>query len=190
MAIQAVVFDCFGVICVGARGYAISQCPELLRPRLDELFDQADYGYISADEFIAQAAELMSITSSEFQSMLDARYARDETMVDMVRSLRQHYKTALLSNANNAIIRRLFTSQELAELFSDVIISSEVGMVKPHPELFELTATRLDCLAEECVMIDDVALNIDGAIQVGMKGVVFTDNKQCVRELQEMGVNA
>lgn len=190
MAIKAVIFDCFGVICVGARSYAVSKCPESLRPQMEELFDQADYGFLSAGEFIVQAAELIGIAPEELQSMLDHQYARDEDMLTLLPQLRRNKKVALLTNANNAIIRRLFSAEELDTLFDEVIISSEVGMVKPSRELFELAATRLDCLPEECVMIDDVDTNIYGAIQTGMQGIVFGNRTQCIRELQELGVNA
>lgn len=190
MSIQSVIFDCFGVLCVGSRNYLVSQCKEQGRERLEELFDQADYGYISAEEFLAQAAEVMEITIDTLQGMLDRRYARDEGMLEFVRSLRGTYKTALLSNANNAIIQKLFSQDELDELFDAVVISSEVGMIKPSIELFELTATRLDSTPEECVMVDDIEANIVGAMDAGMKGIVFKNLEQGRRDLRELGVNA
>lgn len=175
---------------MGARTYAMSHTPEALRPRLDELFDQADYGYLTTAQFIDQAAELLGITSDEFRSRLDRQYARDERMVQLIRQLRATHKVGLLSNANDSIIRRLFTSEELEELFDEVTISSEVGMIKPQPQLFELVATRLGCLPEECVMVDDIARNIEGAQEAGMRGIVFTSKEQCVRELEVFGIYA
>ena len=190
MAIQAVIFDCFGVLCVGSRTYLVSQCPQEGRERLEELFDQADYGYISAEEFLVQSAEVMGLSAGDLQRMLDRQYARDEKMIDFVRSLRAQYKTALLSNANNAIIRKLFSEDELTSVFDEVIVSSEIGMIKPSAELFELAATRLDCLPGECVMVDDVETNIIGAADAGMKGIVFRSLEQGKAELRELGVNA
>jgi HAD superfamily hydrolase (TIGR01509 family) len=74
----------------------------------------------------------------------------------------------------------LFTTEELAELFDSVVLSSEVGMIKPHPEIYELTARRLQLLTRECLMIDDMAANIEGAQAVGMEGVIFTTTQETV----------
>jgi putative hydrolase of the HAD superfamily len=188
--IQSIIFFCFGVIYMGARSYAVSHCPVSLRPRLDELFDQADYGFLTTDEFIAQAAELIGDSPAHFNEMLNRQYHRDEKMIELIRALRPRYKVGLLSNSNDSVIRRLFSESELDELFTNVVISSEVGIIKPSPEIFELAAIRLDSTPDECVMIDDVACNTDAARSVGMEGIVFTDAAQCREQLQELGVDA
>ena len=175
---------------MGSRGYLLSQCHDEGRSRVDELFDQADYGYISANEFLLQVAEVMGLSPDELQGMLNRRYTRDENMLDLVRTVKKRHKTALLSNANNSIIRKLFSQEELDELFDGVIISSEVGMVKPSIELFKFTATRIGCLPEECIMVDDLDINVRAAEDAGMSGVVFRDRKQCEQELLGYGVNA
>ena len=188
--ITTIIFDCFGVLCVGARRYAMSRCPAQLRPQLDNLFDQADYGHITTDEFNEQGAQLLSITKEAFHDMLRRQLHRLDEMTAFVHSLRKRYSVAMLSNANDTVIGSLFTPEELRELFDDVVVSSSIGMIKPDERLFELAATRLDRLPEECVMIDDVARNIDGAKRAGMRGVVFTDLQQCKVALQELGVHA
>ena len=187
---KAIIFDFFGVLCVGSRSYAMGQCPESSQPQLDELFRQADYGFITAQEFRAQAADLLGVSVEAFLRMMNNQYRRDETMLAGIKALRTRYKTALLSNANDAIIGELFTPQEQQELFDEVVVSSNVGMIKPQKELYELTAARLGVLPEECVMIDDIESNITGAKNAGMQGIVFENRQQYERELREMGIDA
>lgn len=188
--IKAVIFDCFGVLCVGARTYMMQQCQTNRQNELSDLFDQADYGYVTTAEFNEQAAALLDMDSSTFDTMAHQRYAHDESMLALVRSLRRTHKTALLSNANDTIIGELFPPSLQAELFDEVVVSSSLGMIKPSRQLFDYTATRLDVLPEECVMVDDIARNITGAAEAGMDGIVFTDHAQCVRALAERGVHA
>lgn len=190
MKIEAVIYDFFGVLCVGSRGYILSHCHESVRQQLDELYLQADYGFITAVEFAAQAAQLLHITQEEFIKMSRQRYIRDESMIESIRRVKRLCHTALLSNANDAIIDELFSKQEQKELFDEVLVSSHVGMVKPQKELFELMASRLAIEPEACVMVDDLESNIEGAIAAGMQGIVFSHQAQYERELQKMGVYA
>ncbi|MNT59631.1 Alpha-D-glucose-1-phosphate phosphatase YihX [compost metagenome] len=79
----------------------------------------------------------------------------------------------------------LFSPAEQAELFDVVVLSSDIGMTKPNPAIFEFTATKLGLLPEECIMIDDLLLNIEGAQQTGMKGVVYSTIEQAKRAIDE-----
>ena len=81
---------------------------------------------------------------------------------------------------------QLFSSEEQRELFDVVVLSSDVGMVKPQPEIYQLVAKQLGVSSEECLMIDDLAVNIDGAEAVGMKGVVFTTTENATAVIQTM----
>lgn len=188
--IKAIIFDCFGVLCIGARTYAVQQCPVEKRQQLDDLFDQADYGYITTQEFIEQGAELLELDIPAFNDMIHKRYAYDESMLALIRRLRGSYKVALLSNANDTIIEELFPSELRKDLFDDVVVSSSVGLIKPDVRLFEYAIRRLDLVPEECVMVDDIEQNITSAARIGMKGIVFTDRVQCERALEELGVHA
>jgi HAD superfamily hydrolase (TIGR01549 family) len=92
--------------------------------------------------------------------------------------LRADFKVGLLSNVGRDLIARLFSEEEVSTLFDAVVLSSEVGMVKPYPEIFELMADRLDVRPDECLMIDDMPDNIAGAESVGMQGIVFKTNDE------------
>jgi FMN phosphatase YigB (HAD superfamily) len=59
-----------------------------------------------------------------------------------------------------------------------------VGITKPQPEIYELTAARLGVEPEECVMIDDLPNNVAGAQLAGMKGLVFSSRRQLEKDLK------
>jgi putative hydrolase of the HAD superfamily len=75
---------------------------------------------------------------------------------------------------------------ELEEIFELVVDSAFVGMRKPERRIYELAVERLgDGLrAEECVFVDDLEINCEGARAVGMRAVRFRDAGQAIAELE------
>lgn len=89
------------------------------------------------------------------------------------------FRTGLLSNSWGLDYNRAGWDQ----LFDAVVISGEVGLRKPEPEIYRLTADRLGLTPAECVFVDDIRSNITGAAAVGMIGVHHTDLSTTVEEL-------
>jgi epoxide hydrolase-like predicted phosphatase len=97
-------------------------------------------------------------------------------VVDFARAL----KTSGLGSAlvtNNALEFRDYwrRSIPLDELFDHVIDSSEVGLRKPDPRIFELALAQLGVDASNAVFLDDYAGNVEAARRVGIHGVLVTD---------------
>ncbi len=100
-----------------------------------------------------------------------------DAVVDFARELKSSgLLTALVTN--NALEFRDYwrRSIPLDELFHHVIDSSEVGLRKPDPRIFELALERLEVPAESAVFLDDYAGNVDAARRVGIHGVLVTDD--------------
>jgi putative hydrolase of the HAD superfamily len=186
MAVRGIIFDCFGVLCHGSLDYLRSITPREHIEELNDLSHASDYGYISSTEYAEKISEIIGRPANEIVKLTRAQRVRSDHMTKLVRSLRPRYKVAMLSNIGRGVINELFTPQELNELFDAVVLSSEVGMVKPNPEIYELVANQLGLLPEECVMIDDLPVNVTGAQMVGMSGVVCVSAKQCEVDLQAL----
>jgi epoxide hydrolase-like predicted phosphatase len=89
-------------------------------------------------------------------------------------------RTALLSNSwGNDYVRDGWD-----EMFDVVVISGEVGMRKPEPEIYLHTAALLGREPSECVFVDDLAHNIEAAVAVGMVGVHHTSYESTLLELE------
>ena len=181
--IRALIFDCFGVLYHGSLGHL----RQLLSPgRQQELLDlnmSSDYGYISREEYLERASVLVGMSAAELQAVAAKEHIRNELLVAYLRSIKGQYKIGMLSNVGSSVMDKLFTADEQAELFDAVISSSDVGMTKPNPEIFQLAAERLGVLPEECIMIDDLLQNIESTLQVGMKGVVYSTVEQTIRTI-------
>jgi epoxide hydrolase-like predicted phosphatase len=132
-------------------------------------------GECTNDEFErALARELVLVTGGPVAAagLLGRMFAEsrlEEAMIGLFRRLRAAgVPTGMLSNSwGGGYPRELFP-----ELFDVVVISSDVGMRKPEPRIFQHAAGLLGLRPAECIFIDDIAANVAAAEQVGFTGVL------------------
>lgn len=182
--IRALIFDCFGVLYRDNIDMLFDLVSLDKRQAVHDVIHACDHGFISRSEYFDAIADLSGKTSDEIRELDTKQHSRNELLVEYVKKLKVNYKIGLLSNIGNETMDRLFPAKERAQLFDAFVLSSEVGLIKPAREIFELTAKRLGVLPEECVMIDDLMKNVEGAQIIGMKAILFTDNHQFQTELQ------
>ena len=107
-------------------------------------------------------------------------------MLEKVCQLRKKYKTALLSNYSDVLRSLLETHWNVDGAFDEIIISWEVKMIKPQPEIFDYTLNKLHVTKEEAVLIDDRIINIRGAREYGMHAIYFNNQDQGLAELNRL----
>lgn len=108
----------------------------------------------------------------------------DVPMVEAVHAAhRAGVRTAMLSNSWGV---EGYPRQVLDQLFDEVVISGEVGLRKPDPEVFRLAARRLRLPSGECVFVDDVRGNVEAAEAVGMRGVVHEEAGRTILQLEAL----
>jgi putative hydrolase of the HAD superfamily len=112
--------------------------------------------------------------------------------VALVHALRPAYRCSVLSNADRSLRDRLEGELALHHLFDDIVVSAEVGVAKPAPEIFRLAADRLGLPPEACVFVDDWDQNVEAARLVGMQAVLHrVDRGHDLRaQLAALGVAA
>lgn len=110
-------------------------------------------------------------------------------MEELVRELKGNgYGIYLLSNASYRQ-HDYWPKVPAYDLFDGTLISADVHLVKPQPEIYELMCSTFSLKKDECVFIDDSTPNVEGAFFVGMPAVVFHDDVQELRgKLRAMGV--
>ena len=74
------------------------------------------------------------------------------------------------------------------DLFEEIIVSGDVRLVKPDPEIFRLMLRLIGSTASECLFIDDSAANITAAKSLGFRTIHFQEPAQLERELREQGM--
>jgi HAD superfamily hydrolase (TIGR01509 family) len=185
--IKAVIFDCFGVLTTdGWLKFLDTYLPDGdKRTKAKELNHTVDKGLIAYGDFIDQIAELAGADRQIVNDTLTEHLAKNNLLFEYITTvLKPRYKLGILSNiAMPDWFNEHFTEQELA-LFDDILLSSEVGLVKPEPEIFRLSAKRLGVKPPDCVLIDDREPNIAVAQGLGMKGIFYQDFPQMKTEFE------
>jgi putative hydrolase of the HAD superfamily len=93
---------------------------------------------------------------------------------------------AVLSNSWGSHPFDPYRPFNLPDRFDTVVISDQVGLRKPDPEIFSLTARRLGLAPSECVFADDVARYLQPAQDLGMSTIHATDPTTTVTELARL----
>ncbi|MBI1857463.1 HAD family phosphatase [Candidatus Saccharibacteria bacterium] len=183
--IKAIIFDCFGVLVGSGFKETYRQAggdPVKDGDFINDLLGMANLGVISTEEMNKQITEKIGITHEKWRvSVLESELLHKELMT-YIQELKKKYKVAILSNANTGTLDRKFTPEQLA-IFDAVVVSAEVGMIKPDPKIYEYTANKLGLKPRECVFIDDIKVYCEAARMVGMKAIFYNDFKQFQREL-------
>jgi epoxide hydrolase-like predicted phosphatase len=180
------VFDSFKAFC-RAEGLPEDAVKKMFRERGEglALLRRLETGELTADGFSAQFAPLLGVSAENLVERLFGGIAPDEPMLEAVRRSRQAgIKTGLISNSWGDGIA--YEPALMEELFDAVVISGEVGLHKPQPEIFRLGAERIGVAPEECVFVDDLRENCAGAEAVGMKAILHSGAEGTLPQLEEL----
>jgi len=151
--------------------------------------DRAQKGEISLRQHWENLASCLGFSVQQVKDLVDEFFAGDvldTALVDYVRKLHGHYKTALLSNAWDDTRQVIVERWHIEDAFDELIISSELGMVKPDPRIFRLALDKLGVEANQAVLVDDMQRNVDGARRVGLEGICFQNPQQMKLDLERL----
>jgi putative hydrolase of the HAD superfamily len=150
------------------------------------LLRELERGDIAVEEFEPRFGERIGVSDTEgLVGRLFGGVGPDERMVEAVR--RAHsadVRTGLISNSWGEGLS--YDTSMLEELFDGIVISGDVGMHKPEPEIFLLGAERIGVAPAECVFVDDLRENCAGAEAVGMTAVLHRGADSTLPRLEEL----
>lgn len=198
MPIHAIIWDVGGVLVrtedSSPRGQLAAQYG-LSQPQINDLVfgtnpnHPAQLGEITHAQHWADIQEKLGMTEAEakaFESRFFAGDVVDYNLIDHIRRLRKDYCTAILSNALSNLRSLLSDQWMVDDAFHQVIVSAEVGLMKPDPAIYDLTLETIGFAAEESVFIDDMPENIQAARDAGMHGIVFQSPEQAIKDLDAL----
>jgi putative hydrolase of the HAD superfamily len=166
------VFASFRAFCE-AEGLEPDAVRERFRsdPEARSLLAQIETGALAVAEFEPRLAVLLEVESERLIGRLFGAMEPEEAMLDGVRAVRRTgVRTGLLSNSWGDALA--YDDALLDELFDAWVISSQVGLRKPDPAIYELAAERLGLPPGACVFVDDLPGNLRPARALGMATVL------------------
>lgn len=185
---KAVLFDMYGVIIREPKGnlqpYAERHIPGITEEQVYANWIEASKGLITSEEFLYSVGLRGDLAAMQ-KEYLDTLHLNDGIFkaVEFLRT--KQVSTALLSNDTREWNEYLRGKFDLDKLFDVKIVSGEVGLRKPMPEIYLLAVEKLGVKPEDCVFVDDQDRNLIAAQALGIKTVSFRPDGQ-VRDFDEL----
>jgi len=199
--IKTIIFDLGGVIvpldfphaCQEISAYT-PHSPEEIRRRLaaSDLYSRAELGTLGPDDFRSALSSLLDLTADETEfrrawcSVFPARTLIEDELIEQ---LHRSYRILLLSNTNVIHFEWIREKYPILRHFDGLVLSYEVGHMKPAPEIYREAVRMAGCRPEECFFTDDIAAYVEGARAYGIDAVVFENAGQTARELRARGLD-
>ena len=198
MKIKAVFWDFGGVIVRTQNPVPRKKLAEELgisRKQLEYLVfsgesgEKAQRGEISYEAHWKNLQKRFNLSEEEifrFQEQFWSSDQVDQQLVDYIRQLKKEYHTGLISNAFSDLHFHLNETLQIADIFDALIISAEVGSVKPSHQIYHYALNQLNVQPNEAIFVDDKIDNILAANQIGMHGIVFNHTIQTINAINKI----
>ena len=149
-----------------------------------------DEGTITDDEVKAAIRGRLSAEDGELGCLAYDNWVKNLVPVEGMPQVVADLKKAggriyLVSNISQKFAAEYKENPWVSDLFATfdgLIFSSDYKICKPCREIFEILLERYDLNPEECLFVDDLPANIQGAAAVGIKGYQFDGNAPKLRE--------
>lgn len=180
------VWDSFAAFC-RSEGLEPEAIRNLFREDPEALADlrQLEIGALSEQEFETRFGRRLGLEQPEhlIDSLFEGMKPLD-AMVAVVRELRDAgIRTGLVSNSWSTAH---YDRELLGQLFDAVLISAELGVHKPQPEIYVRAARAVAAEPQACIFVDDLRENCEGAEAVGMTAIRHRDAEGTIARLAEL----
>lgn len=183
---KVMYFDCFGVLSSPILVKIFEKYIDDEDERqtwVDKLID-LDLGTLSEADLIRQLSERTGATEEDIWIDINNTPKLNHELLDYIKNdLKGHYTIGLLTNITTTIIYRIMS--EHLPLFDITLISSELGLVKPDPRIFQIAIEKAGVDPSEIIFIDDREENVLAAQALGINGIVYTDFASLQQELSK-----
>ncbi len=196
MTIKAIIWDLEGVILRTADGSVPATLARLLevpvekvKPVLDSDYDaRVDLGEFSQDEYWDYIIENVG-RPPEFKNKLEHFFDKemivDQQVLGDIHHYHKYLKTCLFSNFSRDLRCLIKKYWPISTAFDELLISSEIGMMKPQPEAFQYALDKLGCKAGETIFVDDRPINVTSAEELGLHAILYRDRQDMNRKITD-----
>jgi putative hydrolase of the HAD superfamily len=157
-----------------------------------ELQRQFESGQIAPHDFAQRVMALagMDLSYEEFVRGWEDIFWINEPVARLIAFLHSRgYRLLLGSNTN--VLHATYFRQRFAatlDLFEHLVLSHEVGCMKPDRGFYEACVSAARVPAAACVFMDDVVENVEGARGAGLTALHYVDTPTLLADLRQLGV--
>lgn len=114
----------------------------------------------------------------------------NEPIVPVIESLkRQGFRLVILSNTSRWHVEWIRSRWNVLDLFDELVLSYQVGAIKPESSMYETALKAIRCRPEECFYTDDIPAYVVKGREFGLEAEVFTDVEALIGHLESRGVS-
>lgn len=197
MSIKAVFWDFSGVLITEKQGRGHAYFSQMLGIPADVLKayffseenhkkDLGEISYIDFYRLILHEQNKDEVLLSNISRAFEEAFELNQPMLEYIKELSKSVKIGLLSNYSDRLRPMLEKDLHIAHLFHDIVISSEVGMVKPDEQIYHTALSRLNVFPHEAIFVDDRIENIEGAARVSIHAIHFQNNEQTISKIDQL----
>lgn len=155
-----------------------------------ELAEHWDKGILPPEQFYQWVQKEMNfpVGIEEFIPIWNEIFSENEEMIFLAKSLKHNYQVVVLSNTNPWHARYLEQRYSWLKDFDDFIASCDVHLLKPDTRIFDLVLKKRGAMPSETIYIDDIEKNVEGAMSLGINGLVFKSFPSLKKDLLSRGI--
>ncbi len=169
--------------------YTAAEIPQRLSQT--GLVERFETGKMERREFVEEISRILElrVDYDRFCQIWSCIFTHELLPESMLQGLARRYRMVLLSNTNALHFEMLRGAYgHLLRHFDELVLSYEVGAMKPRPEIFQAAVAGAQCLPGECFFTDDIAAYVEGARSMGIDAVQFESREQLEGEMRARGI--
>lgn len=152
--------------------------PGTVRERMRDVWTAGAVGDVSEREVHEQAAARLGLDARQTEAFMADLWEEylgtpNEELLTYVRGLRGRCRLGILSNSFVGAREREAAAYGFEALVEVIVYSHEIGVGKPDRRAYDAVCDSLGVRAEDCLFVDDVAVNVEAAREVGMRGHLY-----------------
>lgn len=186
---KTIIFDFFGVIHSDPAKRWFDKHSIERAGEYADIFNQLDYGYIDQTEAYDRLNELSGVPVAEIKQVFGSTDMIDPEVIKIIRNLKSNYKIGILSNSTKPYLKNILDKNNLVQDFDHIIASSDIGIIKPDPQIFHIALDIIGATAEESIFIDDSSTNVAAANELKITSLLFESNEKLTKDLALLGLS-
>ncbi len=203
--IKAIIFDMNGVLALDVELKQGSKLSNSFHGRMakslnipldkwidsiDRVYERAIEGKISEKETLNTIAKNLEMPAKKIEKTILKNYkkifCKNKELYKYAYKLKKRgYKIAILSDQWH-FSKKAIIDKRVLKNFNVVIVSSDVGVRKPEEKIYKMTLKKLKTKPQESIFIDNRDWNLKPAKKLGMKTILFKNNKQAIKEIEKL----
>lgn len=154
------------------------------------LWKELDLGNVTMEEFMATIGEELPEYKEDliwFLNHTELMPVMRPKVWEKIPILKERgYKIYILSNYSKDLFKTHTKDTDFLHLVDGKVVSYEIHKIKPDKAIYEYLLQKYQLNATDCIFFDDRKENVEGAINLGIKGIQVISEEQLISELEKI----